>query len=98
MEWDGNERKQRQNALFTGGKSLFLFLQKIFKYRRVTLLCGKCVILCKKYGLSAEELTSSGEVPGNLAKHLEKIHNVLLAITEKVGYNYEHGDGISRLG
>lgn len=47
------ENRDRTPA-FAGGKSLFLFLQKIFKYRRATLLCGKCLILCKKYGLSAK--------------------------------------------
>ena len=92
-------RKNRDRTPdFLGGMSLFLFLQKIFKYGRGTLLCGKCVILCKKHGLSAEKLTSSGEVPRNITKHLEKIHKVLLAITRKVGYNYEHEDGAVRSG
>ena len=57
------------------------------------LLCEKCVILCIKHGLSAKKLTGSGDVRKRLAKHLEKIHNVLLAIMTKVGYNYEHEDG-----
>ena len=39
------------------------------------------------------KLTGSGDVRKRLAKHLEKIHNVLLAIMVKVGYNYEHEDG-----
>ena len=62
------------------------------------LLCEKCVILCIKHGLSAEKLTGSGDVRRKPAKHLEKIHNVLLAIMAKVGYNYEHEDGASRSG
>ena len=62
------------------------------------LLCEKCVILCIKHGLSAEKLSGSGNVRRKFAKHLEKIHNVLLAIMAKVGYNYEHEDGTSRSG
>ena len=57
------------------------------------LLCEKFVILCIKHGLSAKKLTSSGDVRKKLAKHLEKVHNVLLAIMAKVGYNYEHENG-----
>ena len=93
MEWDGNEKKRRQNAWFSGGKSPFLFLQKIFKSVPAVLLCEKCVILCIKHGLSAEKLTGSGDVRRKPAKPWEKIHNVLLAIMAKVGYNYEHEDG-----
>ena len=62
------------------------------------LLCEKCVILCIKHGLSVKKLTGSGDVRKKLTKHLEKIHNVLLAIMVKVGYNYEHEDGTSRSG
>lgn len=78
---------------FRAGSLRFFFLQKIFKSVPAVLLCEKCVILCIKHGLSAKKLTSSGDVRKRLAKHLEKIHNVLLAIMTKVGYNYEHEDG-----
>lgn len=78
---------------FRAGSLRFFFYRKFSNLCQRCFYAKKCVILCIKHGLNVKKLTSSGDVRKRLAKHLEKIHNVLLAIMVKVGYNYEHEDG-----